>query len=220
MANGEHKPIDLGLRLNGRRIACGHDASLICSPHQLNDGSAAMAHQEGFTYRHYAVMGSLMLLVIIVFILSTLPTPRQWTSALPPQLQAIERLYYGSTQLADGRGNCGAVIYRISTEQTKQILHDGPSALPTGMREKDGREFDGWKTTPMPSDVFDRFVVNNSSQVGLNCSHGTWEKNWRRTAVAEGNFYTESATSLILLDTQTGKDRPATYIEAGYFYNP
>jgi hypothetical protein len=145
--------------------------------------------------------------------------PPRWVSNLPEQLQPEDERAFGSTQLEDGRGNCGAIVYSLATEQADQFRRGGIFALPTGMVASNGA-FRSWRNTPVSDVDFNRYIANPASKVGLNCSHGTWEKDWHAAAIAPGNFYAENGKAMILIDMNAATARPNVIMPVGYFYNP
>jgi hypothetical protein len=56
--------------------------------------------------------------------------------------------------------------------------------------------------------------------VGLNCRHGTWEKEWRAIAQEAGNYYSANSKALILLQASELQGNPKYLAAVGYFYNP
>jgi hypothetical protein len=161
--------------------------------------------------------------VVVIVILASLPaaTGRQWNSALPFQFEIRERVAYGSTQLPERSGNCGAEIYQLSEAQTQEIRRNGIAAFPASLKGPDGLKYADWANTPMPEDVFQRYVLNTAHPpVGLNCSHGSWEKEWRANAQQAGNYYSTNGKALILLQASGLQDNPRYLAAVGYFYNP
>ncbi|MGO8127005.1 hypothetical protein ACC728_39910, partial [Rhizobium ruizarguesonis] len=56
--------------------------------------------------------------------------------------------------------------------------------------------------------------------VGLNCSRGTWQKEWRSAAEKAGNYYSTNGKALILLLASELQYNPIYLAAVGYFYNP
>lgn len=146
---------------------------------------------------------------------------RQWTSALPSQFEINQRLAYGSTQLPNGAGTCGAEIYQLSEAQTQKIRRNGVAAFPSDLIGPDALKYGSWANTPMPKDIYERYVLNAAyPPVGLNCSHGTWEREWRANAQKAGNYYSTNGKALILLQASELQDNPTYLAAIGYFHNP
>lgn len=144
-----------------------------------------------------------------------------WVSELPPQFEINKRLAYGSTQLPNGTGVCGATIYQLSKSQSQEIGRSGVATLSGNTRGPDGLKYGDWESTPIPKEVYERYVLHTNDQpVGLSCSHGTWQKEWRIIAQTSNNFYSTNGKSLILLDISENKDNPHRFVQVGYFYNP
>ncbi|MDF0697924.1 hypothetical protein PYR71_15715 [Rhizobium sp. MC63] len=159
--------------------------------------------------------------VIVIFTSLPIATGRQWASVLPSQYKINQRQAYGSTQLPNGAGTCGAVIYQLSWAQTQDIRRNGVAALPAGLQGPDGFMYGDWANTPVPKDIFERYVLNTAHPpVGLNCSHGSWEKEWRANTQKAGNYYSTNGKALILLQASELQRNPMYLAAVGYFYNP
>jgi hypothetical protein len=179
--------------------------------------------RERLSVRPYTLISCSVVTLFVIVILASLPTASggQWTSALPPQFDIGQRLSYGSTQLPNRAGTCGAVIYQLSYTQTQDIRHRGIEAFPSDLRGPDGLKYEDWASTPVPKDIFERYVLNTARPpVGLNCSHGTWEKEWRAIAQEAGNYYSANSKALILLQASELQGNPKYLAAVGYFYNP
>jgi len=171
--------------------------------------------------RHYTLISWSVVSIFVIVILASLPTcmGRQWTSVLPSEYEINQRQAYGSTQLPNG--TCGAVIYQLSWAQTQDIRRNGIAALPAGLKGPDRLKYGDWANTPLPEDVFKRYVLSTAHPpVGLDCSHGTWEKEWRAIAQKAGNYYSTNGKALILLQVSHLQDNPDYLAAVGYFYNP
>lgn len=164
--------------------------------------------------------------VVLIFAVATFTSLsrtmwRHETSLLPAQFTINQSLARGSTQLPDGNGVCGAVIYQLSETQTEEIRQNGAAALPSDLVGLDGLKYGSWGNTPVPKDIFERYVFKSAdSPVGLNCGHGGWEKEWRANALTAGNYYSINGKALILLQASELQDHPQYLAAVGYFYNP
>ncbi|MGO6726213.1 hypothetical protein [Rhizobium ruizarguesonis] len=69
-------------------------------------------------------------------------------------------------------------------------------------------------------DIYERYVLNAAYPVGLNCSGGTWQKEWRAAAEKAGNYYSTNGKALILLWASELQYNPIYLAAVGYFYNP
>ncbi|NKL63456.1 hypothetical protein [Rhizobium leguminosarum] len=173
--------------------------------------------------RVYIVISWAVVSIFAIVIVGLLPKGmgRQWTSALPSQFEVNQRLAYGSTQLPNGAGTCGAVIYQLSEAQTQKIRRNGVAAFPSDLIGPDALKYGSWANTPMPKDIYERYVLNAVyPPVGLNCSHGTWEREWRANAQKAGNYYSTNGKALILLEASELQDNPTYLAAIGYFHNP
>ncbi|MGO7613608.1 hypothetical protein ACC689_20260 [Rhizobium ruizarguesonis] len=171
--------------------------------------------------RVYTVITWAVVSIFAIAILGSLPKRLggQWVSVLPSQFEINQRLAYGSTQLPNGVGTCGAIIYQLTETQTREIRRNGVATFPSGLTGPDGLKYADWANTPVPEDVFERFVLSTGyPPVGLNCSHGTWEREWRANAQKAGNFYSTNGKALILLQVSELKNKFRAAV--GYFYNP
>lgn len=177
--------------------------------------------RQRLSVRPYTLISWSVVSFFVIVILASLPTARgrQWTSALPSQYKINQRQAYGSTGLPNG--TCGAVIYQLSWGQTQEIRRNGIAALPAGLQGPDGLKYGDWVNTPVPKNIFERYILNTAPPpVGLNCSHGTWEKEWRANAQKAGNYYSTNGKALILLQASELQDNPMYLAAVGYFYNP
>ena len=147
----------------------------------------------------------------------TEPKSTDWTSQLPPQIPTKMRLSFGSSQQDNAR--CGATVYVMTKSQLELVRIVGAEALPKAMVDQLGSPYSAWKKTPVSAQDFEQYVFNSGRMVGLNCSHGSWEKEWRTNASSSGGYYTVSDNSLILLNFEKGRGADFRYIEIGIFYN-
>jgi hypothetical protein len=173
--------------------------------------------------RPYILISCFVVSIFALATFSTLPrnTRDGWNYLLPSQFVINQRLARGSTQLPNGTGVCGAVIYQLSEAQTEGIRRNGAAALPSDLIGPDGLKYGRWGNTPLPRDMFERYVFNSTdSPVGLNCGHGGWEKEWRANAQMAGNYYSTNGKALILLKASELQDHPEYLAALGYFYNP
>lgn len=173
--------------------------------------------------RVYTMITWAVVSIFSIVILGSLPKSvgRQWVSVLPSQFEINQRLAYGSTQLPNGAGTCGAIIYQLTEAQTREIRRNGVATFPSDLIGPDGLKYGSWANTPIPKDVYERFVLSiGYPPVGLNCSHGTWEKEWRANAQKTGNFYSTNGKALMLLQMSELKDNPKFLAAVGYFHNP
>ncbi|PDT16383.1 hypothetical protein CO670_13590 [Rhizobium sp. J15] len=82
-------------------------------------------------------------------------------------------------------------------------------------------QYEDWANTPVPKEIYERYVLNTAgSPVGLDCSNGTWEKEWRANAEKAGNYYATNGKALILLQASQLQENPNYLAAVGYFYNP
>ncbi|WP_157179643.1 hypothetical protein [Rhizobium sp. CF142] len=179
--------------------------------------------RKRLSVRPYTLISWSVVSFLMIVILASLPKTigRQWTSLLPSEYKINQRQAYGSKQLPNGAGTCGAVIYQLSRAQTQDIRRNGVAALPAGLQGPDGLKYGDWANTPVPEDIFERYVLNTAHPpVGLNCSHGSWEKEWRASAQKAGNYYSTNGKALILLQASELQDNPDYLAAVGYFYNP
>ncbi|MDR6670099.1 hypothetical protein [Rhizobium sp. 1399] len=179
--------------------------------------------RKRLSVRPYTLISWSVVSFFAIVILASLPTARgrQWTSVLPSEYNINQRQAHGSTQLPDGAGECGAVIYQLSWSQTQDIRHNGIAALPAGLKGPDGLKYGDWANTPVPKDILERYVLNTAHPpVGLDCSGGTWEKEWRANAQKAGNYYSTDGKALILLQVSHLQDNLNNLAAVGYFYNP
>ena len=173
--------------------------------------------------RIYGMITWAVVPIFSIFILGSLPKSLEGQQALvlPSQFDINQRLAYGSKQLPNGRGTCGAEIYQLTVAQTEEIKRNGVATFSSGLKGPDGLKYEAWANTPVPEEIFKRYVLNRGyPPVGLNCSHGTWEKEWRVNAQKTGNFYSTNGKALILLQAAELKSNPNFLAAVGYFYNP
>ncbi len=177
--------------------------------------------RQRFGVRSYTVIAWSVVSLFAIVTLASLPTcsGRHWTSALPPQFEIGQRLSYGSRQ--NGAGTCGAVIYQLSYAQTQKVRRRSIEAFPADLKGPDGLQYEQWAETPVPNELYERYILNTAGlPVGLDCSHGTWEKEWRANAEKSGNYYTTNGKALILLQVSDLQVHPNYLAAVGYFYNP
>ncbi|MGZ2453246.1 hypothetical protein ACVIRO_006063 [Rhizobium ruizarguesonis] len=177
---------------------------------------------ERLSVRVYTVISWAVVSLFAIVVFASLPKSmgRQWTSELPSQFEIYQRQAYGSRQLPNGAGTCGAVIYQLSEAQTQKIRRDGVAAFPSDLTGPNGLKYGRWASTPMPQDIYERYVLNAAYPVGLNCSRGTWQKEWRAAAEKAGNYYSTNGKALILLWASELQYNPIYLAAVGYFYNP
>lgn len=144
---------------------------------------------------------------------------RQWTSELPSQFDATERMSRGSSSNTERGLYCGAIIYRLSLDQTKDIRSKGVAVFASALTGPEGLKYGDWKPTPVPKPLYDQFVFGPPDhEVGLSCSRISDEKYWRAAAEAVGNYYATNGEALILLNTVQLRDHPMAYAQVGYFF--
>ncbi len=144
---------------------------------------------------------------------------RQWTSELPSQFDATERMSRGSSSNAERGVYCGAIIYMLSLDQTKDIRSKGVAVFASDLTGPDGLKYGEWKPTPVPQALYDQFVFGPPDhEVGLSCSRISDEKYWRDAAKTVGNYYTTNGKAMMLLNTVQLREHPMAYAQVGYFY--
>jgi hypothetical protein len=110
----------------------------------------------------------------------------------------VTRAYYGSSPNSAYDDRCGAVTYYLSPKTLDEIRRNGLEAFPQTI-EISPFKFASWAPTPVASDRYGKFIKSSEGLVGLECSGGSWIKEWSAAARSPGGYYATSDDALLLV---------------------
>jgi hypothetical protein len=98
------------------------------------------------------------------------PPSSVYLDYLPPDIAATDVLASGGeTHLFDG---CGALLYKLDRDDASALGRQAANILQENLEARGNAEnvFGTWRDTPLPSDLYLKFIADREGRTGLDCA--------------------------------------------------